>query len=126
REYGAAPSDVTEADDADGASLHVVADEAVAVDGVAAADRAVGFGNPLREREHHADGVLGDRLAIAACLVEHQHAGGGAGLHVDRVVAGPVGRDDQQIRDAREEIGGGGGMRGVFVARGADLVGGGG
>ena len=73
--------------------------------------------------EHHADGMLGDCLAVAARLIEHEHAGSGASLHVDRVVAGAVGRDDQQVREADEEIGGGVKMRRNLIARGADLVG---
>ena len=49
--------------------------------------------------------MLGNRLGVAAGLVDHQDAALGAGLHIDGVVAGAVGRHDQEVRRLAQEIG---------------------
>ena len=64
--------------------------------------RLVDLDDALRQRQHHAERVLGHRLRIAARLIDHQHAGLGAGLDVDGVVARAVAGDDQQLRTLRE------------------------
>ena len=71
----------------------------------------------MRER------VLGDRLLVAAGLIEAEHAGLGAGLQVHGVVARAVGRDDQQALRAAQQVRAGVIFLGEFVARRADLIG---
>ena len=39
-----------------------------------AAQRAVGLDDALGQRQHHAEHVLGDRMRVAAGLVDDQHA----------------------------------------------------
>ena len=99
-----AAADVAEPADADGAAVDVVADEGVAVLHRAFAQRVVGLDDLLRQHQHHGEHVRGDRIGVAAALVDHQHAGVGAVLDVDGVVAGAAGRDDQQVRRARQQI----------------------
>ncbi len=123
RELGDAAADVAEADDAEGLARHVVADEAATIEVLLAPHRAVDLDDALGEAQHHADDVLGHRFAVAARLVDHEHARLRAFLHVDGVVARAVGRHDQQVGRAREQRGGGVEPAGELVARRADLVG---
>ena len=51
--------------------------------------------------------MFGDRFGIAAGLIDDQDAALSAGLHVDGVVTGAVGGDDQQVRRVLEELGAG-------------------
>ena len=88
-----------------------------------AAQRAVGLDNALRQREQHAERVLGDGIGVAAGLVDHQHAGRGAGVDIDGIEARAVAGDDQQIRRPLQKIGMGMEMRRQFVARRTDLIG---
>ena len=73
--------------------------------------------------QHHRERVLGDRLLVAAGLVEAEHAGLGAGLQVDGVVARAVGRDDQQALRAAQQVRAGVIFLRQLVARRAGLVG---
>ena len=114
-------ADIAEADDADGLVAQVVADEDIAVEILVAPHRAVGLDDALGEAEHHGERVLGDRLLVAAGLVEHQHARVGAGLQVHGVVAGAVGGDDQQALRAAQQIAVGVIFFRQLVARRADL-----
>ena len=63
------------------------------------------------------------RLGVAAGLVDDEHARLGAVLDVDGVEACAVGRDDQQVRHAGEEVALGVEAWLELVARRADLVG---
>jgi hypothetical protein len=121
-QFGKALADIAEPDDAHGLAEQVVPHEDVAVDDLAA-DRAVGLDDALREAEHHRERVLGDRLLVAAGLVEAEHAGLGAGLQVHGVVTRAVGRDDQQALRAAQQVGTRVILLRQFVARRAGLVG---
>src|SRR5215211_6128560 len=67
--------------------------------------------------------MLGDRIGIAAGLIDDQHARRGAGLDIDGVKARAVGRDDQEIWRAPQQVVIDVKMASEFVARGADLIG---
>ena len=122
-ELGDAAADIAEANDADGLVVDVVARVEIAVVHRAFAERVVGLDDLLRQHQHHGEHMRGDRVGIAAGLVDDQHAGVGAVLDVDGVVAGAAGRDDQQVRCARDQIFVDVIFRRQFVARRADLVG---
>ena len=48
--------------------------------------------------------MLGDRVGVAAGLIDDEHAGRGAGVDVDGVEARAVGGDDQQVRRAPQQV----------------------
>ena len=73
----------------------------------AGAQRPIVFGDALDQDQHHAQHVLGDRFGVAAGLIDHQDAAFGAGLDVDRVVAGAIGRDEQEVRRLFQKFGAG-------------------
>jgi hypothetical protein len=54
----------------------------------------------LRQHQHDAEHMRGNRIGVAAALVDHQHTGVGAILDIDGVVARAAGRDDQKVRRA--------------------------
>ena len=122
-EFGDAAADIAEPDDADGLALHLGAHQRVAVDIGVAPQRAVGLDDALRQRQQHAERMLGDRMGIAAGLVDHQHARRRAGIDIDGIKARAVAGDDQQVRRAAQQIRIDMEMRRQFVARRADLVG---
>ena len=70
-----------------------------------------------------AERMFGDRMGVAAGLVDDHHAGRGAGVDVDGIVAGAVGGDDQQVRRPAQQIRIDMKMLRQLVARRADLVG---
>ena len=88
----------------------------------AGAQRAVGLAHPLGQAEHHAEHVLGDRLRVAARLVDDQDAALAAGIHVDRIVAGAVARHDQEVRRLPQQVRFGVVMGRQLVAGRAGLV----
>ena len=110
-------------DDADGLALHLVADQRIAIDVGLAPQRAVGLEDALRQRQQHAERVLGDRIGVAAGLIDDQHARRGAGVDVDGIEARAVAGDDQQVRRPLQQILVDMEMRCQFVARRADLIG---
>ena len=122
-EFGDAAADIAEPDDADGLALRLVADQRVAVDIALAPQRAVGLEDALRQRQQHAERMLGDRIGVAAGLIDHQHARRGAGVDIDGVEARAVAGDDQQVRRAPQQVLMDMEVLRQFVARGADLVG---
>jgi hypothetical protein len=120
---GDSAADIADADDADGLSPGLVADQRVAVDVALAPQRAVGFQDAFRERQKHAQRMLGDRIGVAARLVDDQHARVGTGSDVDGIETGAVGGDDQQVRRPLQEILVDMKMPRQLVARSTDLVG---
>ena len=68
-----------------------------------ASDHAVGERDLLRQREHEAERVLRHRLATGTRVVAHDHAGRGARLDVDDVVARARRADGEQVGAALEE-----------------------
>ena len=74
-----------------GAAEGLAADIVGAVADRAGAQRAIGLADALDQAQHHADDVLGDRLGVAARLVDDQDAALGAHPHVDGVVTGAIG-----------------------------------
>ncbi len=86
-ELGDAAADIADADNADGAALRLGADQRIAVDVAIATQRAVGLDDALRQRQQHAERVFGDRMRVAAGLVDHEHACLGAGLDIDGIEA---------------------------------------
>ena len=103
-QLGDAAADIAEPDDADGLALRLVADQRVAVDIALAPQRAVGLEDALRQRQQHAERVLGDGIGVAAGLIDDQHARRGAGVDVDGVEARAVAGDDQQVRRAPQQV----------------------
>ena len=103
-ELGQAAADIAKSDDADRLVVDVVAHVEVAVLHRALAERVVDLDDLLRQHQHHAEHMCGDRVGVAAGLVDDQHAGVGAVLDVDGVVAGAAGRHDQEVRRARQQI----------------------
>ena len=99
------------------------ADEEITVEVLVAPHRPVGFDDALGETQHHGERVLGDRLLVAARLIEHQNARIRAGREVDGIVARAVGGDDQQALRAAQEIAVGVIFFGELVARGPNLEG---
>ena len=89
-QLGNAAADIAEADDADGLALRLVADQRIAIDVGFAPQRAVGFQDTLGQRQQHAERVLGDRVGVAARLIDDEHSGGRAGVNVDGIEAGAV------------------------------------
>ena len=79
--------------------------------------------NAFDQRQHHAEHMLGDRLGIATGLIDDKDAALGTGLDVDGVVAGAVGRNDQQVRRFVQEFGAGVVVPRQFVPGRARLVG---
>ncbi len=67
--------------------------------------------------------MLGDGFRIAAGLIDHQHAVFGAGPHIDRVVAGAIGGDDEKVRRPAQQLGTRVVMRRQLVAGGTHLIG---
>ena len=122
-ELGDAAADIADPDDADGLALRLVADQRVAVDIGLAPQRAVGLEDALRQRQQHAERVLGDRIGVAAGLIDDQHARRRAGIDIDGVEARAVAGDDQQVRRPLQQILIDMEMLRQFVARRADLVG---
>ena len=51
---------------------------------------AIDLDDPLRQRQHHRQRVLGHRFLVAAGLVHHDDACLRAGIDIDRVVARAV------------------------------------
>jgi hypothetical protein len=85
--------------------------------------RAIAFADFLDQHQHHAEDVLGDRLGVAAGLIDDQDAAFGAGFQIDGVVAGAVGRHQQQVRRVFEEIRAGVVVPRQLLAGGAGLIG---
>ena len=110
-------------DDADGLALRLVADQRVAIDVGLAPQRAVGFEDALRQRQQHAERMLGDRIGVAAGLIDDQHARRRAGIDVDGIEARAVRGHDQQVRRPPQQILIDMEMRRDLVARRADLIG---
>ena len=73
-QLGDTAADIADADDADGLALDLVADQRVAVDIGLAAQRAVGLEDALGQRQHHPERMLGDRIGVAAGLIDDEHA----------------------------------------------------
>jgi hypothetical protein len=84
-------------------AMNVVAHIGNAIDQSGTAHRLVGFGDPFRQGDQHAERVFGDRLAIATGLVEHQDSRVGASLDVDGVVTDAVRRHDQELGSPRDQ-----------------------
>ena len=122
-EFGHAAADIAEADDADGTALHVIAHEGGAVAHGAAPQGVIGLDDLLREHEHHRDHMRRHRLGVAAGLIDHEHAGLGAVLDVDGVVAGAAGGHHEQVRHARQQVALGVKARTQLVAGRPDLIG---
>ena len=122
-QFGQAGADIAQADDADGPAVDVVAGIGGAVDACLAAHVAVGLDDAFGQDDEHAEHVLGHRLAVAAGLVDREHAGGGAGLHVDGVVAGAAAGEHKQVGGAGKQGGGAVHVGGDIGAGGAYLVG---
>ena len=89
-QFGNAAADIAEADDADGLALRLVADQRIAVDVGFAPQRAVGFEDALGQRQQHAERVLGDRVGVAAGLIDDEHARRRAGIDIDGIEARAV------------------------------------
>ncbi len=81
-QFGDAPADIAEPDDADGSPEHFAAGEVVAIAQRAGAQRAIAFAHPLDQAQHHAEHVLGDRFGVAAGLIDDEDAALGAVLDV--------------------------------------------
>ena len=86
---------MAEADDTGRHALQFVADEFVAVPVAVTAQRLVSLADALGNAQHQRQAMLGDSLAIAAGLVNHEYASIRASWDVDRVGAGAVGRDHE-------------------------------
>src|SRR5499427_3382497 len=67
--------------------------------------------------------TFGDRLRIAAGLIDDKDAALAAGFDVDGVVASAVGGDDEQVRRMRQKLGAGMVMPRELVAGRAGLIG---
>ncbi len=67
--------------------------------------------------------MLGDQFGVAAGLIEHKDAALGAGFDIDRVVAGAVGRYEQQVWRVRQQFGAGVKVTRQLVARRTRLIG---
>ena len=122
-EFGNAPPDIADADNAGGLAIRLAAGEGGAVSQRAGAQRAITFDHPLGERQQHAEHVFSDRFGVAAGLVDDQDAALGAGLHIDGVVTGAVGRYDQQVRRVVQKLGAGVVVPRELVAGRAGLIG---
>ena len=122
-ELGDAAADIADADDADGLALRLVADQRIAVDVGLAPQRAVGFEDALGQRQHHAERMLGDRIGVAAGLIDDEHARRRAGIDIDGIEARAVRGHDQQVRRPLQQILIDMEMSCDFVARRADLIG---
>src|SRR5262249_56665287 len=94
-EFGDAPPDIADADYTDAFAVRLAAGEIAAIGQAAGAQRPVAFDHALDERQQHAEHVFGDRLRIAAGLIDDKDAALAAGFDVDGVVTGAVGGDDQ-------------------------------
>ena len=66
--------------------------------------------------------MFGDRFRVAASLVDDENAALGARLHIDSVVTGAVGRDDEQVRCVLQQFGAGMVVPRQLVARRARLI----
>ena len=120
---GDAAADIAKTDNADRLAPHFRAHQRVAVDIGLAPKRAVGLNDPLRQRYQHGERMFGDRMRIAAGLIDHDHAGCRASIDIDGIVARAVAGDDQQVRRPAQQIGIDVEVPCQFVARGADLIG---
>ena len=61
------------------------------------AGMAVSFNDAFRQRQHHRQGVFGDRFLVAARLIDHSNPGLGASVDINCVIAGPVRRRSDQV-----------------------------
>ena len=121
-QFGDPPSDIPEADNAKCLAEDFAADEVEALSDPARAQGAVGLANPLGQAEHHAEHVLGDRLRVAARLVDDQDSVLATGVYVDRIVAGAVARHDQEVGRLPQQVRFGVVVGRQFVAGRAGLV----
>ena len=122
-ELGDTAADIADADDADGLALRLVADQRIAIDIGLAAQRAVGLENALGQRQHHPERMLGDRIGVAAGLIDDEHARRRAGIDIDGIEARAVRGHDQEVRRPLQQILIDMEMFCDFVARRADLIG---
>ena len=120
---GDASANIAEPDDTDGLALRLGADQVIAVHIGLPPQRAVGLNNAFRQREQHCQSVFGDRMGIAAGLIDDQHARRRAGFYIHRIVARPIARDDQQVRRAPQQVMIDVKMACELIARRADLIG---
>jgi hypothetical protein len=118
-----AGADVADADDPDGLAKNIAAHEGAAIGDQPLPHGAVGFHQAFRQAQQHGHHVLGDGFLVATGLVDDQYAGLRAGIEIDRVVAGAIGGDQQQVGGARQQVGGGVERGREFIARRADLIG---
>ena len=123
RQRGDDAADIADPDQAHDLAAHLAAHDVLAREAPLAPQQPVAFADPPRDVEHHADGVLGDRLGVAAGLVHDQDTGPRAGGDIDRVVAGPCGRDAQQLGAALEQLGRGEPLLRQLVPGRGDLIG---
>ena len=98
-------------------------DQRIAIDVGFAPQRAVGFEDALGQRQQHAERVLGDRIGVAARLIDDEHSRRRAGVDVDGIEARAVRGHDQEVRRPPQQVMVDMEMRGDLVARRADLVG---
>ena len=101
-----ARADMADADQSDGLAGNVVPHQVFTRIAAVAPQAPVAFVYPLRQRQHHAERVLGDRARVHAGLVDDDDAGLAAGVDIDGVVAGAAGRDADQLGAARQQFGG--------------------
>ena len=106
RQVSDARADMADPDNAENLAGNVMAHKLFAREAAFAPQPLVGFGDPLRQRKHDAEGLLRDRARVNAGLVDDDDAGLGAGGDIDRVVARAAGRDTQQLRTAFQQLGG--------------------
>ena len=122
-ELGHPAPDIAEPDDADGAASHIGAGELPAVAHGPAAQGVMGLDDPLGEHQQHGEHMRRHGFRIAAGLIDHEHAGARAVLQVDGVVARAVGRNDEEVRHARERFAPRLEARRQLVPGRADLIG---
>ena len=94
-------ADLPDADDAERLAEQLAAPQRHAVLHHLAPDHAVGERDLLGQREHEPERVLGDRFAPGPRVVAHDHAGRGARVDVDDVVARARGAHREQIGATR-------------------------
>ena len=116
-------ADMADPDKAHDLAAHLAAHDVLAREASLPPQQPVAFADPPRDVEHHADGLLGDRLGVAAGLVHDQDTGLRAGGDIHRVVARPDGRDAKQLGAALEQLGRGEPLLRQLVPCRGDLIG---